>query len=165
MHSRPLHLDETTTAAPGVSPGIVKDEEQLIREILNPDHVRGSEIQPSAIPLKDLKERGFSVHRLQYVTRKFIEDSINEKLTRPFAEQTRVSEGLALFTARAVREIGDDGNNAFVVIDTAKPSNIGHASIYLKNVNIKDSLARSMRDKLRPLLDNRMTVAEAFAES
>lgn len=165
MHSQPLHLDEATTAAPGISPGIVLDEERLLREILNPDHVRGGEVQPSAIPLRDLKERGFSVHRLQYATRKFVEDSINEKLARPSAGDTRVSEGVARFTVRAVREINDNGNKAFVVIDTAKLSNIGHASIYLFNVEVKDSYARSMRDKLRPLLENRISVAEAFAGS
>ena len=139
------------------------DEERLLREVLNPDHFRGGEIQPAAIPLKDLKERGFSVHRLQYVTRILVEESINEKLARPFAGEDRVSEGVARFTAHAVREISDNGNRAFVVIDTARPSNKGHASIYLLNADAKDSLARSMRDKLRPLLENRMSVAEAFA--
>ena len=128
------------------------DEERLLREVLNPDHFRGGEIQPAAIPLKDLKERGFSVHRLQYVTRILVEESINEKLARPFAGEDRVSEGVACFTAHAVREISDNGNKAFVVIDTAKPSNKGHASIYLLNVDVKDSHARSMRHKLRPLL-------------
>ena len=163
MHCSTLHLDQTTTAAPGISPGTVKDEESLLREILNPDHVRGGEIQPSAIPLKDLKERGFSVHRLQYVTRKFVEHSVNEKLARPSAGETRTSEGVARFAARAVREINDDGDRAFVVIDTAKPSNKGHASIYLFEVDVKDSHARSMRDKLKPLLEDRVSVAEAFA--
>ena len=139
------------------------DEESLLREILNPDHVKSGEIQPSAIPLKELKERGFSVHRVQYVTRIFVESSIKEKLARPFAGQPRVSEGVACFTARAVRGISDNGNKAFVVIDTAKPSNKGHASIYLLNVDVKDSLARRMRNRLRPLLENQMSVAEAFA--
>ena len=159
----PLHLDEATSAAPGISPGTVRDEEWLLREILNPDHVVDGEIQPSAIPLKDLKERGFSVHRLLYVTRGLVEESMNEKLARPSAGKDRFSEGVASFTARAVREIRDDGHKAFVVIDTAKPSHEGHASIYLSNVVVKDSRARRLRDRLRPLLENRTSVAEAFA--
>ena len=112
-----------------------------------------------------MKERGFSVHRLQYVTRTIVEESINEKLARHFGDENRVSEGVALFTARAVRDINDNGNKAFVVIDTAIPSNRGHASIYLSDVDVKDSQARSMRDKLRPLLENRVSVSEAFAGS
>ena len=161
----PLHLDETTSAAPEISPGTVRDEEWLLREILNPDHFRNGEIMPSAIPLKDLKERGFSVHRLLYVTRELVEESISEKLMRQFAGEDRISEGVALFTALAVRGIRDDGNRAFVVIDTAKPAHEGHASIYLSDVEVRDSLARRMRDGLRPLLENRMSVAEVFARS
>ena len=138
-------------------------EESLIREILNPDHVVDGKVQSSAIPLKDLKERGFSVHRLDHVTRKFVEDSINEKLTRASQGRERVSEGVARFTARTVREISDNGSQVFVVIDTSMKSNRGHASIYLSDIEMKNSLARSMRNKLLPLLENRISVADAFA--
>lgn len=78
------HLDEKTSAAPGISPGPVVDGEILLREMLNPDHVVEKVVQPSAVPLMDLRKRGFSVHRLDHVTRKFVEDSISEKLIRPF---------------------------------------------------------------------------------
>ena len=157
------HLDESTTGAPGISPGPVGDEEHLLREILNPDHMVAGEIQSSAISLADLRERGFSVHRLEYVTRKFIEDGINHRLVRPFQGQRRMSEGVARLTARAVREIRDNGNQAFVVIDTATWSNWGHASIYLSNIGLKESLARGLRNRLLPLLESRVSVAEAFA--
>ena len=157
------HLDEATTAAPGISPGPVADEESLLREILNPDHVVDGEVQSSAISLKDLKELGFSVRRSGHVTRKIVEDSIEEKLTRTFQGRIRMSEGVARFTARAVREIRDNGIQVFLVVDTATWSNRGHASIYLSNIGIKDSLARSMRNKLLRLLETRMPVAEAFA--
>ena len=138
------------------------DEECLLREILNPDHVKDDEIQPSAIPLTDLKKRGFSIHRFQYVTREFVESTINKKLAKTFAGKPRISEGVACFTAGSVRNISYEGNKAFVVIDTAKPCNKGHASIYLFNVEMKASQARSMRDKLIPLLENRVSVAKAF---
>ena len=163
MPCRSPHLDETTTAAPGISPGTVTDEEWLLREILNPDHVKDGELQPSAIPLKDLQERGFSIHRLQYVTSKLIEDAINKKLARTSEGKTRVLEGVACFTARSVRDINDDGNKTFVVIDTAKPFNKGHGSIYLFNIEMKGSKARSMRGKLLPLLEKRVSVSEVFA--
>ena len=163
MPCRTPHLDEGTTAVPGISPGLVADEETLLREILNPDHVVDGKVQSSAIPLTDLRERGFSVHRLEYVTQKFVEQAINERLARPFQGQTRVTEGVARFTARAVREIKNDGNQAFVVVDTSAKSNRGHASIYLSDIGAKDSLARRLRNRLLPLLENRMSVAEAFA--
>ena len=157
------HLDETTTAAPGVSPGVVMDEEVLLREILNPDHVKDGEIQPSAVSLQDLKKRGFSVHRLDHVTEAIVENSINKKLAKTVEGKQRVSEGVARFTARCVRDFSDDGNRVFVVIDTAKLSNNGHASIYLFDVTMGQSLARKMRGKLLPLLENRISLSQAFA--
>ena len=157
------HLDEATTAAPGISPGPVADEESLLREILNPDHVVDGEVKPSAVSLTDLRDRGFSVHRLRYATRKHVEDSIEGKLARPFQGRARGSEGVAHFTARAVREIRDNGKQVFVVVDNATWSHVGHASIYLSSIGMKDSLARSMRNKLLRLLETRLPVAEAFA--
>jgi hypothetical protein len=148
---------------PGISPRPVANEESLLREVLNPDHVVNGEVQSSAIPLKELQERGFSVHRLEYVTREFVENAISQKLARTFQGSARVSEGVARLTARVVREIRDNGNQTFVVVDTATRSNPGHASIYLSNAGMKGSLARRMRDRLLPLLENRTSVAEAFA--
>ena len=87
------HLDESTTGATGISPGPVGDEEILLREILNPGHVVGGALKPAAISLTDLKERGFSVHRLEYITRKSVEDEINQRLARPFQGPSKDSRG------------------------------------------------------------------------
>ena len=157
------HLDEATTAIPGISPGPVADEEALLREMLNPDHIVEGELRPAAIPLRDLKERGFSVNRRDYVSRYFIEHTLNQRLARPFQGMPRVSEGLSQFAAGSVREIRDNGKQVFVVIDTATESNKGHASIYLSDIQVNDSHARGMRSRLLPLLGNRLSVAEAFA--
>ena len=113
--------------------------------------------------MKELRIRGFSVHRLDHVAQNLIEGSIISKLARAFHGQPRVSEGIARFTAGAVREIRNNGNQAFVVIDTATRCNPGHASIYLSDLEMKESLAKRNRKKLLPLLENRMSVAEVFA--
>ena len=67
------HLDEASSAAPDISPGIVEDDESILRSVFNPDHVKDGQVQPSAISLKDLQERGFSVNRTKYVTQEFVE--------------------------------------------------------------------------------------------
>ena len=157
------HLGETSSAAPDLSPGVVENDEPLLRSVFNPDHVRDGQVQPSAISLKDLQERGFSVNRLWYVTQEFVEDTISRTLTRTFQGSPRESEGVAYFTARAVRDVQDNGIQAFVVIDTALQDNRGHASIYLANPDVKPSQARRMREKLLPLLHGPISVAEAFA--
>lgn len=157
------HLDETTSAAPDISPGLVEDDEPLLRLIFNPDHFRDGLLQPSAIPMKDLKERGFSVDRLRHVTQEFVEDSISRFLARTFNNLPRESEGVACFQARDVRDIRDNGTQVFVVIDKALQNNQGHASIYLADLGMKQSQAKRMREKLMLLLNSRVSVAEAFA--
>ena len=157
------HLDETSSAAPDISPGIVEDDEPLLRSVFNPDHVKDGQIQPSAISLSDLRERGFSVNRLRYVTQEFVAESIDRTLARTFQGIARESEGVACFEARAVRDVRDNDTQVIVVIDTALQDNRGHASIYLANPDVKPSQARRMREKLLPLLHGRVSVAEAFA--
>ena len=157
------HLDETSSAAPDISPGTVEDEETLLRSVFNPDHVKDGQLQTSAIPLKDLQERGFSVNRIQYVTQEFVQDAISRTLARTFQGNARESAGVAFFEARAVRDIRDDGAQVFVVIDTALPDNRGHASIYLADPRMKPSQARRMREKFMPLLRDRVSVAQAFS--
>lgn len=156
------HLDESVSAAPDLSPGLVLDDEQLLRSLLNPDHIREGRLQVAAIPLRDLQERGFSVNRLLHVTPEIVNDGINRLLARRPGGQPRYSEGVARFSAGAVRSIQDEERQAFVVIDTATPDNVGHASIYLSDVAMPQSQARRMRAQLLPLLQPRMSVAEAF---
>ncbi len=156
------HLDETVSAAPDLSPGLVLDDEQLLRSLFNPDHIKEDILQVAAIPLRDLQVRGFSVNRLSHVAQEFIEDGINRLLARQPGGAPRYSEGVARFRARVVRSIQADGHQVFVVIDTALPDNIGHASIYLADPAMPPSHARKMREQLLPLLQPRMPVAEAF---
>ena len=157
------HLDEASSAAPDISPGIVEDDESILRSVFNPDHVKDGQVQPSAISLKDLQERGFSVNRTKYVTQEFVEDAIRRTLARTFHGATRESEGVACFQAREVRDIRDDDAQVFVVIDTALPDNRGHASIYLADPGMKPSQARRMRGELLPLLSDRISAAQAFS--
>ena len=163
MPSQTTHLDETLSAAPDISPGVVEDDEPLLRSVFNPDHIKDGQVLPSAISLKDLQERGFSVNRLWYVTQEFVENSIRRTLARTFQGSFRASEGVACFEARAVRVVPGNGSQVFVVTDTALPDNYGHASIYLADLGMKPSQARRMREKLLPLLHSRVSVAEAFA--
>ena len=100
---------------------------------------------------------------MDYVSQHFVERALNQRLSRPFQGVSRISEGVALFAAQAVREIRDNGKQVFVVIDTATVSNKGHASIYLSDVRVNESRARGIRSRLLPLLENRLSVAEAFA--
>ena len=162
MQQRPLHTDESTSASPGISPSPVQDHEILLRAIIDPDHIKEGRVQPSAVPLRDLKQSGLSVQRKEHSTRQELEAIIQPMLARTTAAGPRRLESLALFTAGAVRSIRNQGQQVFVVIDTAQPGNRAHASIHLADLRTKDSLAREMRERLLKLMETRVTPRQAF---
>ena len=124
-----LTLDESTGAIPALSPGPVQDQETLLRIIIEPDHINEGRIQPSAVQLRDLTQRGLSVHRREYTTEQEIRTAAQALADRTTAAGRRRLEGLASFTAGVVRDIRNLERQAFVVIDTALPNNMAHASI------------------------------------
>ena len=162
----PFHLNETVSARPGISPGVVKDDERLLRALFNPDHVMDGKVLVTAISLTDLRYRGFSVHRMAHVSPDLMQSLIDQFVSRQAAgKQQRESEGVALLETRAVREISEDERQLFVVIDTAKCCNVGHASIYLSDAPSSEGRARKLRASLLALLQERMPLNEAFNES
>lgn len=148
---------------PQFSPGVVEDNELILRELFNPQHVGDDgEIVPAAISLQDLRERGFSVHRMKYVTREFIESSIKQRLAKPRSGKQWKEEGVAKIVVRKIRELKLQDRQAFVVIDTALENNRGHASIFFANREIDKADTRELRSLLLPMLKKRMTIDEAF---
>ena len=162
MSTHSLHLDESVSAAPDFSPGIVNDDERLLRALFNPEHVKDGQVIARAIPVRDLRERGFSVHRLEHVSPDFVQCSISQTLSRPRKGGTWTDEGVAVFLTSCIRALQLDGERAFVVIDTGLADNPGHASIYAAEPGRGESYARELRDLLLPFLQERMTVADAY---
>ena len=153
------HLDEGSSAAPDLSPGPVRDEEILPREIFNPQHIKEVLLE-RAVSLEDLRSKGFSVHRKKYVTEKFIRARIDERLVIPRKEAPWEAEGVAMIETSKVRQVCVDDKRAFVVIDTANEDNQGHASIYAAKCD--KAHARELRKHLLPLLRKRKIVEEVF---
>ena len=157
------HLDETTSAAPDLSPGVVVDGEGLLRTMFYPDHIVEGQLTNTAISLADLRERGFSVNRRQHITRGFIESDIDRFLERNLHGTPREFVGIACFKTSTVREMKSDESRAFVVIDTALPDNPGHASVYAANPTISRGRLRQLRDMLFPLLCSPVSVDQALS--
>jgi hypothetical protein len=132
--------------------------------MFNPEHVRNGIVIERAVSVDDLRSRGFSVHRMKYVEPAFIKASIAERLARPRQGSTWRDEGLAKLAARIVRARRVEGRQALVVIDTASKDNRGHASIFAADPRAGRAHARRLRTLLLPLLQERMSVDEAFAD-
>ena len=164
MHPQLLHLNEGVSAAPDFSPGAVKDGERLLRALFNPEHVKQGQLQDLAIPVRDLRERGFSVDRAGYVTRALVQSKIDDMLSRPRRGEPWVGAGIAVLVTAEVRSLLANGQQAFVVIDTATSDNPGHASIYAAQPGKTESQVRELRELLLPLLGNRVSLEEAFGQ-
>ncbi len=133
--------------------------------MFDPEHVKDGEILARAIPVKELLERGFSLHRMAHVTRRFVEDAVRERLARP--RQTPWGEaGVAVLHAKEVRskrlDDGTDQGQAFVLIDTAVAENPGHASLFAAEPHRGPAHARKLRELLLPLLHRRTSIKEAY---
>ena len=151
---------------PGVSPGVVKDDEILLRELFNPEHVKDGKLTKRAIAVKDLRERGYSVHRMTFVSESFVRASIQERLGVPRRNGVRwKDEGVARLVTSGVRSLHLDGERAFVVIDTALGKNRGHASIFARKPEKGEAYVRKLRSLLLPFLENRVSVAVAYRDS
>ena len=162
MTACPLHLDESISAAPDFSPGVVKDSEPLLRALFNPEHVQQGKVLARAISLRDLRERGFSVHRIRYVSYDLVLSFINGVLSRPRSGEPWAEAGVATLHTAPVRNFQVNGQRALVVIDTATSENPGHASIYAAQPEQGDAHARELRALLLPLLQARISLTDAF---
>ena len=153
----PPHLSEEVSALPGVSPGVVTDDEILLHEMYEPHQIVGSAVQEQAIPARMLLHDGLSVHRLKYVPRDFLENSINVRLNNKNHEWR--FDSVAILEARAVRSLKLENEQALVIIDTASKDNPTHASIFAApHENRGPSRARKLRSLLLPLLTNRASL-------
>lgn len=157
------HLDENASAVPGLSPGIVVDDECLFREVYKPRDVDANgKVKPAAIPLEDLKHRGWSVHRGWYVSRKAVECAIQVRLQR--SQEAQAAE-ISILKAGDVRQHQDAGKQAFAVIDTAIPDNPAHASIYAVCQGKKSRMRELRYCLLEQLQENMGPIDWAFGEA
>src|SRR2546427_8589488 len=69
-------IDDELHSQSAYSPGVVKDEEELLRIIFYPEHIVDNIVQPSAIALDDLRSRGFSVDRRPYVQQDILQQNV-----------------------------------------------------------------------------------------
>ncbi len=143
--------DEKRSISPGVSPGPVKNSEQLLRVLHQPEHILDGEVIESAIPLGDLKTRGFSVDRRGYINLTILRGKVEEQVRRnPGKREASFSSELLCGNLRELFN-EDIGEREFLVVDeideNEKPINPAHAAVYSANESGKAGL-RKLRGKL-----------------
>ncbi len=140
------------------SPGVVQDEEELLRIIFYPEHIIDNIVQPSAIALEDLRSRGFSVDRRQYAQQDILQQNVANLRNRQ--QEARQVDYIAQLQCKTVRNIQDNNaERAFIVIDTAYEMNMSHASIYSAKPRT-DADLRRLRNRLLVLLERRCSLED-----
>ena len=116
----------------------------------------------TAVSLTELRYKGFSVHRKNYVSYEFIKDSINQRLSKPRKGTEWKSEGVSEISTKDIRCLIEGGKRLFSVIDTAESTNSAHASIYAAEPKKGDAHARKLRFHLKKFLQNRKSLESVF---
>jgi len=112
------------------SPGIIDNNEDLLRLIFSPIHwnEENKMVVPAAFQRRELSERGVSVQRRRYTSRDFIAKR-TDQIGQPRSGKRFV--GIISAKCDSIRKIQDDKcQQCFSVLDTSLNDNIGHADIY-----------------------------------
>ncbi len=145
------------------SPGVVADDEFLLRLGYAPEHFLNGEVVVSAISSADLSKRGFSVDREKFALEKLIrERSLQQMEHSPGKrEQTFLSR---FRTGDLRKELTEDGSRAFVILDTAELDNPAHASIRSARIRSPSEI-KELKLLLIPYLQNPLPLQDYFAKS
>ncbi|MGB9115386.1 hypothetical protein [Bradyrhizobium sp.] len=153
------HRDEKSSASPWFSPGLVGDNEVVLRTIFDPHHLDGGVLAPAAISLSDLRVRGWSVDRKRFTSLWKMKLSHRGWMTK----KQGLNRCLVLpIEVGAVRAFKDQQNQIFSVTDMALCANPAHAAILLSTKG-GDGAARKARSTLMKCLPKHVEVSEAFA--
>lgn len=132
------------------SPGLVGDDESIARLIFSPIHIDGQgKVLPAAFSDVDVPGRGLSVNRYAHCTS---EELLNlarakEAMDRDKGKPDREYKGFVVAGVRPVRDITNEGLQAFCVKDTSLKDNISHADVD-QDCSCHD-LSKSERRRLR----------------
>jgi len=145
------------------SPGVVEDEEPLLRLLYVPEHVdvKTNRVIETAIPLVDLKSRGLSLDRLAFAKKGIIQERMKQQMIRD--PDKRKEASLAKFCCSDIRSIvdTDSGVRKNLVIDDAMEINIAHASIF-SHKEMGNGALRKQRAVLLEYLQDRYCLDALF---
>ena len=143
------------------SPGVVEDEEPLLRLLYVPEHVVNDVVIETAIPLDDLKSRGLSLDRMTFAKKEIIQERMDKQMIKDPVKRQEAS--LAKFCCSDIRSIvdPDTGDRKNLVIDDAMEANIAHASIFSHKEMGKGAL-RKQRTVLLEYLQDRYCLDALF---
>jgi hypothetical protein len=153
------HRDEKTSASRWFSPGLVQDDEIILRTIWDPHHFKDGNLSTTAaISLEDLRFRGWSVDRKRYTSLWRL------KRAHRKSQIQKANLRRCYVIPIGVGNIRTDCNGAFLVVDDALWKNPAHSAVLL-SAKSSEVAARKARDLLMRTLPPYIDVANAFLDN
>ena len=121
------------------SPGLISDDEILVRVIFNEDHILENGLHPAEF--STVKTFGLSVLRKLYCDKTEF-----ERLIQKVFDGKEV-KGIAIVKTKDIKNIVDKGERIFCLYDTSEQGNVSHSDIF--QVNGGKSFQKEMRKRLR----------------
>jgi hypothetical protein len=143
-----------TVSVSQYSPGVVEDNEILIRQIYSPIHIDKQTEKILPLAFLDVQDKGMSVNRKTYSSIEELNKKVQYKLRSDEKRgKGKVFEGVIYATCQDVRAIKTNDNlKAFCVYDTGNKNDISHADIcQAKSSRVGGS---KMRLKLREIFSD-----------
>jgi len=143
------------------SPGIIDNNEELLRLIFFPLHwdEENEMVVPAAFQRKELNERGVSAQRRKYTSKDFITKKADQ-IGQSRSDKRFV--GVISAKCRSIRNIQDDKcQQCFSVLDTSDNDNLGHADIYFSQSYPKP-LQLKLREKLINAFGKLVQLSKAY---
>ncbi len=134
---------EETSVSPH-SPGAIRNDEALARQIFSPHQINPDTGEPNAAAFTDAEKIGMSVDRLPVCGILSVHRRGSEKQAADRERKTRTDIdylGFIASTCGAIRSLLDEkGERQFVVLDTATTANTAHADVC--HMRFKDTKAK-----------------------
>ncbi|MBE9237949.1 hypothetical protein IQ227_18415 [Anabaena aphanizomenioides LEGE 00250] len=113
------------------SPGIIKNDEILIRQIYAPIHIDQETGKVNSLAFDDASDKGMSVNRKTYTSLEELNKKVEYKLKLDQERgKDRNFQGVIYTTCENIRSIKTNDNlKAFCVYDTGNKHDISHADI------------------------------------
>jgi hypothetical protein len=154
------HRDESSSAAPWISPGLVADNETVLRTIFDPQHIQNGELQNAAISLEDIRSRGWSVERKRFTSLWRIKlTHYRWRLKKSDLKRCYV---IPIDVGALRTQCQFDQNHKFIVIDDALYANPAHAAVLISK-KCGEGMARKARGELMKFMPPHIKLSRAFS--
>jgi hypothetical protein len=136
------------------SPGVVLNDETIVRFLFDPEDFKDGAIQPGSLGVKRLKKSEFSIARPKHTSLKTVQEQVIDKRTGPGLTLTFVGAIKAQCVAIRSLMATSPSNRIFCVVDDPLPDFVGHGIIGFSEITRQKNYWASKNNDAAAALGN-----------